>query len=113
MNSTFEQMQKEHARWDALLAEKEDRFLTWKDLSAEDIQRFCMESSGRCFAANPSADIILAPLRRVYDDYYAKAEAEAESHLWFWNAEPSDPSWPSTVRLSELKAAVALAEEER
>lgn len=102
----------ENRKWAALLAEEGDRPLTWNDLGASDIQRFKMEEAGRSYAANPSADILLEPLRRVFDDYMAKAEAEAVAagEFWMgaalWSGVPSDPMWPSSVRLSDLKAAV-------
>jgi len=103
----------ENRKWNALLAEEDgDRPLTWNDLGASDIQRFKLEEAGRAYAANPSAEILLEPLRRIYYDYVAKAEAEAKAagDLWmgavWWNGMPSDPSWPSSVRLSDLKAAV-------
>lgn len=102
----------DNLKWNALLAEEGDRSLTWNDLSVSDIQRFKLEEAGRSYAANPSAEILLEPLRRVYYDYVAKAEAEAKAagDFWMgtalWNGKPSDPSWPSSVRLSDLKAAV-------
>ena len=105
--AVFEQKQ---SQWEALLAEKEDRPLTWEDLQEEDIRRFSLENAGRCYAANPSLDRILEPLRRVYDDYHAKAVKEALEKdpgacIWWWNGEVSDPKWPSSVLLSELQAA--------
>lgn len=105
--AVFEQKKKQ---WDSLMAEKEDRPLTWEDLQEEDIRRFGLEDAGRCYAANPSLDRILDPLRRVYDDYRKKAEEEAKQKdpdacFWWWNGEVSDPKWPSSVMLSELQAA--------
>ena len=91
-----------------------DRFLTWKDLSESDIHRFKMESFGRSYTANPYNDPTLAVLRRVYEDYKAKAEKEASAKgelVWNWDAIPVDPNWPSTVRLSELEAARKREEE--
>ena len=96
-------------KWNDLLVEEGNRPLTWNDLSMSDIHRFRMEAAGRCYAANPSTDILLKPLRRVFYDYCTKAEAEA-GKSWmgaaYWCREPSDPSWPSSVMLSDFKAAV-------
>ena len=109
------QMTVTQSEWDLLMAEQEDRPLTWNDLSKDDIRRFQMEDAGRSYAANPSLDRILEPLRRVYEDYRKKAEQEAkekdpDAHLWWWDGVPSDPTWPSSVMLSELQAANKMAD---
>lgn len=109
--NVFVEMEKKENQWEALMAEKEDRPLTWEDLQEEDIRRFSLENSGRCYAANPPLDRILEPLRRVYDEYREKAEKEAHEKgdqlygCLYWNGEVSDPKWPSSVMLSELQAA--------
>jgi hypothetical protein len=47
----------------------DDYELSWKDIDESDRNRFRLEDHGRCYACNPSYDIILDVYRRVFHSY--------------------------------------------
>ncbi len=85
-------------------SQKEDRYLTWKDLEGFDIRNFRLQDRGmEKYIITSRPDLIFNVLRRIYDEY-----VKGEPYLKNENTIPKDDMLPTTVRLSELQEAIEI-----